>query len=142
MLAQAERAPEKIGALATALDRLDPTEQRAIRAGARPKAPGRVQTQQPATWPPDNLNLVRVSGRAAAKHRLERVALDGPVASARDRQHVAHDALGRHAARPPVRAREQRLVGLALGGGDALRAEMNGSACLPRRVEWEWVDVS
>ena len=95
-----------------------PTEQRAVRACARSAAAGRVQTQQSTAWPADDLNLVRVGRRAAAKHRIERVALDRPVASVRDRQDVAHDALGRHAARPPVRAREQRLIGLALGDGD------------------------
>ena len=120
MLAQSERAPEEIGAVTTAIERLDPTQQRAVRACARPAAPGRVQTQQPAPWTSDDLNLVRVRGRAAAKHRFERVALDGPVASLRDRQDVAHDALGRHASRPSARAREQRLVGLALGDGDRL----------------------
>jgi len=120
VLAQPERVPEEIGALTTAVERLDPTEQRAIRACARPSAPGRVQTQQPAPWPSDDLNLVGVRGRAAAKHRVERVALDRPVASVRDRQDVAHDALGRHAARPPLCAREQRLIRLALGDGDRL----------------------
>jgi len=120
VLAQAERISEEIGALATAVERLDPTEQRAVGASARPTAPGRVQTQQPAPWPSDDLNLVSVGGRAAAKHRVERVALDRPVASVRDRQDVAHDALGRDAARPSLRAREERLIGLALGDGDRL----------------------
>jgi len=120
VLAQAERAPEKIGALATAVERLGATEQCAIRTCVRLTAPGRVQTQQPAAWPSDDLNLVDVSGRAAAKHCVERVALDRPVASVRDRQDVAHEVLGRHAACPPVRAREQCLIGLALGDGDWL----------------------
>jgi hypothetical protein len=79
-----------------------------------------VQTQQPAPWPSDDLNLVGVRGRATAKHRVERVALDRPVTSVRDRQDVAHDTLGRHAARPPVCAREQRLIGLTLGDRDRL----------------------
>ena len=118
VLAQAERIPKEIGALATAVEGLDPTEQRAVRECARPAAAGRVQTERPAARPPDISNLVRVSGRASAKHRVERVALDRPVASVRDRQDVAHDALGRHAARPPVRTREQRLIGLAGGDGD------------------------
>ena len=71
-------------------------------------------------WTSDDLNLVRVRGCAAAEHRFERVALDGPVASLRDRQDVAHDALGRHASRPSARTREQRLVGLTLGDRDRL----------------------
>ena len=120
VLAQPERAPEEIGALATAVERLDPTEQRAVRPCARSAAAGRVQTQKSTPGSPDDPNLVGVSGRAATKHRVERVAVHRPIASARDRQDVAHDHLGRHAARPPVRAREQRLIGLALGGGDRL----------------------
>ena len=118
VLAQPERVPEEIGAFTTAVERLDPTEQRAVGACARPTAPGSVQTQQPAPWPPDDLNLVGVGGRAAAKHRLECVALDRPVAALRDRQDVADDLLRRHAASPPLCAREERLIGLALGDGD------------------------
>src|SRR5881628_3352862 len=72
VLAQAERVPEEVGAFATALQWLDPTEQRAVRACVRPSAPGRVQTQQSAPWPSDDLNLVGVRRRAAAKHRVER----------------------------------------------------------------------
>ena len=131
VLAQAERVPDEIGALATTVDRLDPTEQRAVRVCGRSTAPGRVQTQQPARWPLDDLNLVGASRRAAAKHRVERVALDRPVASVRDRQDVAHDALGRNAAGPPMRAREQRLIGLALGDGD--RLGFRPTAHSPRR---------
>lgn len=115
VLAQAERVPEEIGALATAIERLDPSEQRAVGACARPSTPGCIQTQQPAPWPSDNLNLVCVSGRAPAKHRVERVALDRPVASVRHRQDVPHDAFRRHAACPPLCAREQRLIRIAFG---------------------------
>jgi len=131
VLAQAERVPDEIGALATGVDRFDPPEQRAVRACVRPTAPRRVQTQQPTRWPSEDLNLVRVSRRAAAKHRVERVALHRPVASVRDRQDVAHDALGRDAARPSLRAREERLIGLALGDGD--RLGFRPTAHSPRR---------
>ena len=116
VLAQAERVPEEIGALATAVERLDPAQQGAVRTCAGTTTPGRVQAHQPAPRPRDDLNLVGAGGRIATKHRVERVALDRPVASLRDRQNVAHDALGRHAARLPVRAPEQRLPGLALTG--------------------------
>ena len=84
VLAQAERVPEEVGALATTVDRLDPAEQRAVRARARPTPPRGVQTQRPAPWPSDDLNLIGVRGGAAANHRVERVALDRPVASVRD----------------------------------------------------------
>src|SRR5438034_829953 len=39
MLAQAERVAEEVGALAAALERLDPTEQRTVWTCARPLAP-------------------------------------------------------------------------------------------------------
>jgi hypothetical protein len=120
VLAQPERVPEEIGALATAVERLDSAEQRAVRACTRPLTASCVQTQRPDPWPPDDLNLVRVCGRASAKHRLEGIALDRPVASVRDRQDVAYDPFGRHATRPPVCAREQRLIGLTLGDGHRL----------------------
>jgi hypothetical protein len=64
-----------------------------------------------------------VSGRAPAKHRVERVALDGPVASLRDRQDVPHDAFRRHAACSPLCARKKRLIGLVLGNGDCFGFE-------------------
>ena len=50
--------------------------------------------QDPAPRPLDDLNLVRTSGRAPPKHRVERLALDGPVTSTSDRQHVTHDVSG------------------------------------------------
>src|ERR1700730_1653671 len=83
VLAQAERVPEKIGALATAVERIHPPEKRPVRARARATASGRVQTQPQAAWPSDDLNLVRVRRRAATKHRLEGVALDRPGGSRR-----------------------------------------------------------
>lgn len=120
MFAQAKRVPEEVGALATAVDGVELTKQRAVRTRARPSAPGCIQTQQTTAWPSDDLNFVGVSGRAPAKHRVERVALDWPIASLRRRQGEANDAIGRHGARPPLCAREQRLIGLARGDRDDL----------------------
>lgn len=79
---------------------------------ARPTAPRRVQTQPRAARPTDDLNLVRVSRRAAAKHRLESVSLDWPVAALRDRQDVPNDALRRHPGGPAMRTSEQDLISL------------------------------
>jgi hypothetical protein len=67
MLAQAERIPEEVGALTTAVKGLNPAEQRAVRAGARLSTSCRIEPQQPAPWPSDNLNLVGVRGRAPAE---------------------------------------------------------------------------
>jgi hypothetical protein len=130
MLAQAKRVPKEVSALATTVEGFDPTEQRAVRTHARPAAPSGIQTQQAAPRPSDDLNLVGVSGRAPTKHRVERVTLNRPVASVCDRQDVAHDAIGRHGARPPLGAREQRLLSLVLGDGDCL--EFDPSAQSPR----------
>jgi hypothetical protein len=58
VLAQAKRVPKEIGALATAIERLDPPEQRAVGACARSATSGGIQSHQPAPWPSDNLNLV------------------------------------------------------------------------------------
>jgi hypothetical protein len=72
-----------------------------------PATPRRLvayRPQQPAPWPFDDLNLVGVRGRAPAKHRVERVALDRPITSARDRQDVQHDGFERHAAGAPLGA--------------------------------------
>ena len=115
VLAQAKRVPDEIRTVATANEWLDPIKPRAIRACTRVTAPRGVQTQHTPTRPPDDLNLVGVDRRAAAKYRLERFALNRPVASACDRKDVPHDALSRHAPGPPLCAREQRLIRLALG---------------------------
>jgi hypothetical protein len=69
-------------------------------------------------WPSDDLNLVRVTRRAAPKQCVERVTLNGPVGSVRDRQHLARDELGWHTACPPLCAREQRLIGFTFGTGN------------------------
>jgi hypothetical protein len=122
VLTEPERVPEEVWAFATAVERLDLTKQRPVRPCERPPAPSSVQTQYlAATWSLKDLNLVCMSGCAAAQHRVERLALDRPVGSGCDRQHVAHDALGRHAACPPVSAREQRLISLAFVSGNRLR---------------------
>jgi hypothetical protein len=75
----------------------------------------------PADAPQRTLHACRASVREMRNgHRL-RVT----CASARDRQDVAYDALGRHAARPPVRPREQRLTRLAVGEGRSSPAPLH-----------------
>jgi hypothetical protein len=120
VLAQSERTPDEVGTLAAALDGFDAAEQRAVRARARSVAAGPVQTQQSTAGAPHDSNVVRAGRRTATKHGVERVPLDRPVASGSDRQHVPNDRLRRHGARPPVRAHEQRLIGLGLGDGARL----------------------
>jgi hypothetical protein len=120
VLTQTKRVPQEIGTLTTAVERFDATQQRSVRLCARTTAPCRVQSQQVLARSSDDLNLVGMAGRAAAKHRVERVALDRPVSSVRDRQDVPYDPLGRHAARSPLCVCEQSLMGLALCHGLAI----------------------
>src|SRR2546425_8097405 len=72
-----------------------------VQTCALPISPRGVQTQHTPTRPPDNLNLVGVDRRAAAKYRLERFALNRPVASACDRKDVPHE-IGRASCRERV----------------------------------------
>jgi hypothetical protein len=120
VLAEPERVPEKVRAVAAALERVKPTEQGAVRERARPSAPRGVQPQPAAARPFDDPDLIGMRGCTASKDGVERIALDRPVAPARHREHMPHDTLGRQPARPPVRASEQHLMGLGLGGGDGV----------------------
>src|SRR5262245_20100279 len=123
VLAQAKRVAEEVGALATAVEGLESTQQRAVRTCVRPSAPGCIQAHQSASWSVDDLNLVSTSGRAPAKHRLKRVALDRPVAAMRDRQYVAYYPIRRQTAGPPLRTGEQDLISLTLGDRDRFRSK-------------------
>ena len=68
VLAEAERAPEEIGAVAAPLDRLDAAQERAVWAGGRAPAPGRVEAQElAARWASDDLEPVGATEREAAK---------------------------------------------------------------------------
>ncbi|HUY59592.1 MAG TPA: hypothetical protein VMV16_07775 [Solirubrobacteraceae bacterium] len=115
VLAETQGTPEEIGAVAASVEWIELTEQHAVRPRARSAATGGVEAQHLVPWPCRDLDIIDMSGGATTQDRLERLALNRPVASSRDREDVAHDAIGRQATCSPMRARQQRLVGLALG---------------------------
>ena len=79
--------------------------------GVRPSASRRVQAEQPASGPSNDLNPIKLSRRAATKHRVEGVALDRPIAFARDP--TGRSARCFRAARRPS-AHDQGLIHFAL----------------------------
>lgn len=56
-LQEAERIPEKVGAVAATVERVDLSEQRAVRARLRGTAARRTQAQQPARWSAHSLKF-------------------------------------------------------------------------------------
>src|SRR5439155_24646093 len=100
VFAQPQRVPDEIGALATAVERIELTEQRPVRSCARASSSRRVQTQPQAAWLFDDLNRVAVRGCATRNHWIDGCTVDPPVRARRKRKNQALDALRPHATGP------------------------------------------
>ena len=117
VLAETERAAEKIGAVAVALDRVDATEHRAIGPRGRAFAPGRVRTEEPApARPGHDLEPVGFAERDPAQQRLERFTTDRPVGLGGDREDVADQQRWWHGPGLPMGPRQQHLMRLIIDG--------------------------